>query len=195
MGLGGIDPPLKAEAITVALLFFIAPQNFAIMIQEKFVPVNGYENMYEISNLGRVYSVKTKTFKNTQLGKRGYYTVDLWKNNKRKNFKIHRLIAIYFIPNPKNKGYVNHIDGDKTNNNLINLEWTTALENNRHARITGLNRDIGENHHNSKLKVDDIILIRELAKNNTHTSLSYMFNISRCNVAKIVKRETWKEVL
>lgn len=63
----------------------------------------------------------------------GYLQVALQKHKKRKDEKIHRLVAEAFIPNPENKPQVNHIDGDKTNNNVNNLEWTTTSENQLHS--------------------------------------------------------------
>lgn len=66
--------------------------------------------------------------------------VNLWRNNKGKYFTIHRLVAMHFIDNPNNKPIVNHIDGNKLNNNVENLEWTTYGENNQHAYDTGLKK-------------------------------------------------------
>ena len=68
----------------------------------------------------------------------GYYTVSLWKQGRGKTYRIHRLLAQSFIPNPECKGDVNHIDGVKSNNDLSNLEWNTRQENLAHAFDTGL---------------------------------------------------------
>ena len=96
---------------------------------------------YEVSNLGRVRSfnfnrVRIKTLITHK--PTGYITVYLYKHNKIKNAKVHRLVAQAFIPNSENKPQVNHIDGDKTNNKADNLEWCTPSENQRHANRTGL---------------------------------------------------------
>ena len=112
-------------------------------IQEIWKPIEGYEFRFSISSLGRVKSrprVNKKTglsskkneFYYQRLGKNGYYSVGLWKNNKEKRFSVHRLVALHFIPNPNNKPQVNHIDGNKLNNNASNLEWTTPSENAKH---------------------------------------------------------------
>lgn len=69
-----------------------------------------------------------------------YLSVDLRKNGKRKTFQVHRLVAIMFIPNPENKSEVNHIDGNKLNNSVTNLEWNTTSENIKHAYQTGLSK-------------------------------------------------------
>jgi hypothetical protein len=69
---------------------------------------------------------------------RGYYTIRISENSKRKQLKVHRLVAQAFIPNPLNKPCVNHIDGNKLNNSITNLEWCTYKENYDHAITTGL---------------------------------------------------------
>jgi hypothetical protein len=69
----------------------------------------------------------------------GYFSISLSLNGKIKTYRIHRLVALAFLPNPENKKTVNHKDGNKENNNECNLEWATYLENNTHANQTGLN--------------------------------------------------------
>lgn len=106
-------------------------------------PVVGYEDSYLVSNEGDVKSLPKKTRKFTVILKQkttkfGYKNVKLSKDGKCKDFFVHRLVAEAFCSNNKNKPFVNHIDGDKTNNNYINLEWCTASENVLHAFKTGL---------------------------------------------------------
>jgi hypothetical protein len=106
-------------------------------IKETGMPIPGYENLYEVSSLGRIsnYRKVMKTYKINS----GYEAVKLYKNGDKESFLLHRLIATSFIPNPTNKPIVNHIDGDKENNHVSNLEWCTNSENILHARATGLN--------------------------------------------------------
>ena len=87
---------------------------------------------YIISTNGKVYNIKRNMFLKCSM-KHGYCIVSLSENNKRKMFRIHRLVAEIFIHNTQNKPIVNHIDGNKTNNNLNNLEWVTYKENTQHA--------------------------------------------------------------
>lgn len=96
---------------------------------------------YLVSNLGRVKSLKNGKEKILSPFKasNGYLRVSLSIDGKQKNFAVHRLVAMAFIPNPKNKSQVNHIDGDKLNNCVENLEWVSSKENMRHAFRTGLN--------------------------------------------------------
>ena len=99
--------------------------------------IKGYEKLYEISNYGNIRSLKRNNTNGRQLSKnfgaRGYYQVTLSKNNVRKTARIHRLVAETFIPNVEKKEIVNHIDGNKLNNNVDNLEWCTEKENVNHA--------------------------------------------------------------
>lgn len=109
--------------------------------------ISGYENFYQISNLGRVKSLSRKMFNgkgyfisNEKIISQkklttGYYSCSLNKNNKTNFFSIHRLLAKEFIDNPLNKKCVNHIDSVRTNNKLENLEWVSYRENNCHKKI------------------------------------------------------------
>ena len=109
--------------------------------------IKGYEGHYQVSNMGRVKSLKRTILKSNgrydtkperilkiQYNERNnIYEVHLKLNRKRKCHKIHRLVADTFIPNPENKPEVNHIDGRRENNKVENLEWATTSENLHHA--------------------------------------------------------------
>ena len=84
----------------------------------------------------------------------GYRSVKLFKDGKHSHLLVHRIVAKTFIPNPDNKRYVNHIDGNKANNNVNNLEWCTASENLKHAFKTGLSKPIkgADNKQSKKIK-------------------------------------------
>jgi hypothetical protein len=101
--------------------------------------VNGYDGEYLISNDGEVKSFKQNKVKIVaQANYKGYKKITLCKNNKTTTFFVHRLVAMHFIHNPLNKPTVNHIDGNKQNNHVDNLEWATQKENVMHAWSTGL---------------------------------------------------------
>jgi hypothetical protein len=121
--------------------------------------IQGYEGLYQVSSLGKVKSIDRYVKHNSgskMLIKSvvmhpsiscGYKRISLCKEGKYKSFQVHRLLAIEFIPNPKNKPCINHKDGIKLNNDLSNLEWNTYAENNQHAYNKGLKigASIGKN--------------------------------------------------
>lgn len=107
---------------------------------KQWKPIKGYEGLYDVSDEGDVYSHFYKVCLKLKLNNNGYYTVRLSLSGKEKNIPLHRLIALHFIPNPENKPQINHIDGNKLNNKLENLEWCTNQENSRHARRLGLDK-------------------------------------------------------
>jgi len=98
--------------------------------------IPGYEGLYQASNFGKIRGLrktKYRIFRN-KINSKGYFNIRLRdKNNKRYGYLVHRLIALTFIPNPNNKAQVNHIDGNKTNNEISNLEWVTPKENMIHC--------------------------------------------------------------
>ncbi len=115
------------------------------MKTELWKPIEGYEDRYEVSNMGNVRSLnyrntgKEKTLTPITEGK-GYLMVGLCRGQTMKWQKVHRLVAAAFIPNPEDKPQVNHKNGIKTDNRVENLEWATNSENQKHAYKTGLNK-------------------------------------------------------
>ena len=122
-------------------------------MREEWKDIKGYEGLYQVSNLGRIKSLPKKIKMRNQYtekemilkqetDKRGYARITLCKENeKHKQAQVHRLVAIAFIPNKKNKPQINHKDGNKLNNNVDNLEWVTAKENTQHALRIGLKKN------------------------------------------------------
>ena len=102
---------------------------------ETFVKVVGFEN-YEVSNLGKIRNIKSGKILKPQPDKDGYLRLGLYENNKKKKLFLHRVLATAFIDNPEGKPQVNHIDENKLNNDLSNLEWCTARENLVHGTRT-----------------------------------------------------------
>ena len=111
---------------------------------EEWRDIKGYEGLYRVSNTGKVLSLHPHSSKQINptliIGDmvRGYRRVDLRKNGKRERYLVHRLVAEAFIPRTAGKGEINHIDGDKANNVVGNLEWCDRRENMKHAYACGL---------------------------------------------------------
>lgn len=125
-----------------------------------WLPIRGYQDIYEISNNGMVRSLtrivlssngRERKIKGKQLSAKnngcGYHFVTLCKNGNKENRYIHRLVAEAFLKNPQNKPVVNHINGMSTQNNVDNLEWVDQSENTKHAYRTNLNRHKNANHY------------------------------------------------
>lgn len=158
-----------------------------------------YGDYYEVSNLGRIRNSKTKYVRKNCKMKNGYYKINASINGVNKTIKIHRAVAESFIPNPFNKPQINHIDGNKENNNIENLEWVTQTENIKHAYKNDLiSIPRGEDRSNSKLKIEDVIYIRKNYFKNSKEfnmyKLAEKFNVSVSTINDIIKEKSWKDI-
>lgn len=156
---------------------------------------------YWVSNMGRVWSEKTKRFLKLGTNKEGYKfcVVTLGKRKLCKVIKPHIAVAKLFIQNKNNYPMVNHIDGVKTNNIVTNLEWCTAKQNAEHANKFGLiKRNRGEENHSSKLKKEDVIYIKEKYiprdKIFGERALAKKFCVSHVTIGRIVNGKLWGHI-
>jgi hypothetical protein len=131
------------------------------------------------------------------LSNKGYYVVGMWLNGKSIKFNLHRIIAETYIPNPENKSQVNHINGDKLDNRIENLEWVTNQENRNHAVQNKLHAQ-GEQIGNSKFTEDDIKWIREnYIPHHPQYGMSAMarkLNTYPSTIHKIIHRTRWNHI-
>lgn len=171
-----------------------------------------YSQYYLVSNLGNVQSLERDVFYDRyeyQTGKirrvshkvhggllkpiedeHGYYTVDLRESRKGcKRRQVHRLVAEAFIPNPENKPFVNHIDGNKQNNNVTNLEWCTAAENIQHAWRTGLRKCTAETRQRlSEINSKPVICLDTHTRYASITEAAAALNVTSDAVSKSTHR-------
>jgi len=145
---------------------------------------------YDIDKNGNVINLKKNKLMNIHVSYNGYKYVSL----PGKTHYIHRLLGIKFIPNPLNLKEINHIDGNKLNNDLSNLEWCSSSDNTKHAYKIGLQSQKGENNARTNLKNLDIMKIKELSSKGTkQKELVNMFGINQSNISRIINSKTWNQ--
>ena len=156
-----------------------------------------FANSYGINEEAQIFSSLSGKILTNILDTSGYYRVKLVCNDGiSRKFLVHRLLAQVFIPNPENKPCVNHIDGDKTNNSLSNLEWVTVLENNLHAFKIGLNSNNGSNNPRTLLSEDLVELIYIDMLNGLRVNdVCKKYNITKDCAKGIRSKKNWKNVL
>lgn len=151
---------------------------------------------YEVDTDGNIFGKHGKKIK-PQLSKDGYYYFNQYLDGKMYHKRIHRVVCETFISNPEQKEFVNHIDGNKLNNKLTNLEWVTHSENLKHSYNLGLHDQKGTKNNRSKLNEQQVKDIRNLfdKKIKKHsTILSQQFGVTRRTVERIIKGELWNQI-
>ena len=159
------------------------------------VAIAGYEGLYSVDKNGNVYSEQTTTSRRKGVLKpeikNGYLSVNLYKNGKYKHCYVHRLIAETFLPNPNNYREVNHIDCNKHNNAVSNLEWCNRKSNLQHSYDNGLKR-IGEKHGCHKLTEKQVVEIRAAHGKIPQIKLANKYGVKQCTISAIQCGRIWK---
>lgn len=167
---------------------------------EEWVGVEGFPE-YQISSHGRLMSYKLKERGDIVKGwveKDGYRRHILKSNGVTKFITAHRLVALHHLNNPdEGESQVNHIDGDRLNNNVENLEWCTPQYNVSHSISHGVRNSMGEGNPNATLTEVDVRRIRETfeSKERTPLELSKEYGVTRSSIYNIINNKTWREVI
>ncbi len=170
-------------------------------IEEVWKDIPGYEGYYQVSNLGRVKSLSRKfspkeIILKSVINRCGYEMVALQREHKSKSCTVHRLVAIAFLGQSHLE--VDHVNGIKTDNRLVNLEFVTPSENSKRTFLLGLRRSYkGVN--NSSCKLDDkkILEIREIITSHNRPSFAEIgrrYGVTDVLIGKIARRENWKHI-
>lgn len=160
---------------------------------EKEIGFEGTDRKYIIYDDGRLYDIYCKHFRKPVKNYKGYLKYNIYINGRRKGFYVHRLVLQTFRPvEGMEHLQVNHIDCNKENNNLDNLEWCTNEENIRHAFANGLIDRHGER--NSQAKLSEGKVLEIVAKLQAHIpieNIACQYNVSQSTVSAIKQHRNW----
>ena len=160
-----------------------------------------FSEKYEVSNLGRIRNNQTGTILRLFENRKGYLQVHLSNGrNKNRVVRVHKAVAETFLPEKREKDIVNHIDGNKQNNCVENLEWCSLSENTLHAMRLGLidpEKNCGERNGNKKLTKEQVEEIKRLYKPYDRKfgtrGLSKMYGVDHMTISRIVRGKTWNK--
>lgn len=185
----------------------MGPHNYhvASIDGEAWLPVSGFDGYYEVSNMGRIKSLartidcidgSQRRYREKIISvkgmMRGHPLALLCRDGRSKSYRVNRLVAIAFIPNPENKPEVNHKNGITADNTVKNLEWNTGQENTLHGRRV-LGMCVRERHGQAKLTMDKINEARELRKlGMSYPELGRRFSVSHVAIRNALIGKTWR---
>ena len=158
--------------------------------------IPSYEGLYSVTKDGRVFSHRNNIYLKAADRGWGYLGVCLSKKSKLKTINIHRLVACAYIENPESKPEVNHINGNKKDNNVENLEWATCKENVNHGIRLGLcSHAKGEKSGRSKLTEKDVLQIKKLLSEGlTPNEIAKDYQVGARTIRHIRSGDTWSHV-
>ncbi len=164
-------------------------------MREKWKPIKNYESSYLVSDMGRIKSLYTGKFLTPSPDSDGYAVLSLTRSGIRRSYRWHKLVLSAFIDNKHNKSQINHINGNKLDNRLSNLEWVTPGENIKHAYKMGIKRQDGSHNNASKLEDDEVFEIRRRAITGENQSIiARDYGISQPTVSLIKLKRLWRKL-
>ena len=158
--------------------------------ETEFFDVTGFNGVYKINRQGNVLVTRTNNFLKGSLTL-GYRCVLLNKDKKQYCLRVHRILAGLFIPNPNNKPEINHIDGNKANNSLDNLEWATSSENSTHYYAD----KVSEKALLTEDQIREILRRKKLHDDNTTRNITRDLGIKKYAISNLVNGKTYKNVV
>lgn len=166
---------------------------------EEWKDIVGYENYFEVSSFGNIKRKGSNRNLKLQISKKGYALLPTrisGRKGKSLCFRVHREVAKAFIPNPENKPQVNHLDCNKTNNFVSNLEWSSQEENISHAQRNKLFvTKMGSDNHMAKLSKDQVLEIRKIykpfSKEFGARALAKRYGIHHTSISDVANRKTY----
>ena len=157
-----------------------------------------YLDKYYVSNTGLIKNNTTGRILQSRLSKKGYLKCSISVNGKIQTVYPHRLVGLLFVDGYEEGLTIDHIDGNKTNNHVSNLEWVTNSENTQRAIRNGLRNTKGEYNPNAKLTKNDVIWIREhyIKKDKDYSTkaIAQKYNIGETTVREIISGKKWKDL-
>lgn len=172
-------------------------------MKEVWKDIKRYEGVYQVSNCGNVKNIITNKILKRSINQNGYIFYALYKNGLAKRFRGHQLVAQAFLSNPNNYKYVNHKNGKKDDNTIMNLEWCSASQNMKHSYDIGLHKKYCGQNNKKSIPIAQLDLEGNLIKIwDNQTIASKSLKIPRSNIWSVLKgrRKTahnykWKYVL
>ncbi|MFL2028113.1 HNH endonuclease family protein [Loigolactobacillus zhaoyuanensis] len=164
-----------------------------IIDHKEFFEIPDTEKLY-VSRDGKIYSGRSNQILKPKHDGKGYAFVKRYSGRKNyNNIKVHRAVALVFIPNPNNLPQVNHIDGNKENNTVSNLEWISNIDNMHHAFTHGLMHPAkGEQQAMHKLTVEKVLEIRSIYPAKSMGCLAKEYGVSTQLIFRVIHRLNWK---
>lgn len=156
------------------------------MEAEIWKDIPNYEGIYKVSNRGRIMSLKDNDIIRKQGTLKGYKIISLFKNGICRMYRVHRLVAQAFIPNPENKPCIDHIDGNRANNDVSNLRWVTVKENQNNpvTKTKFFNRKVKPHHEKPILQIKGGKII---ARYKSIHDAAKKLNITATNICAVCK--------